>query len=63
MKRTETREVKIKDLVFGHNDHVYIQSMCNIPTKQAQKVIEQILNLEKMGCRDYTCQLYGYGRC
>lgn len=50
MKRTETREVKIKDLVFGHNNHVYIQSMCNIPTKQAQKVIEQILNLEKMGC-------------
>lgn len=50
MKRTETREVKIKDLVFGHNNHVYIQSMCNIPTKQAQKVIEQILNLKKMGC-------------
>lgn len=50
MKRTETREVKIKDLVFGHNNHVYIQSMCNIPTKQAQKVIKQILNLEKMGC-------------
>lgn len=50
MKRTETREVKIKDLVLGHNNNVYIQSMCNIPTKQAQKVIEQILNLEKMGC-------------
>lgn len=50
MKRTETKEVKIKDLVLGHNNHVYIQSMCNIPTKQAQKVIEQILNLEKMGC-------------
>lgn len=50
MKRTETREVKIKDLVLGHNNHVYIQSMCNIQTKQAQKVIEQILNLEKMGC-------------
>lgn len=50
MKRTETREVKIKDLVLGHNNHVYIQSMCNIPTKQAQEVIEQILNLEKMGC-------------
>ena len=48
MKRTETREVKIKDLVLGHNNHVYIQSMCNIPTKQAQKVIEQILNLEKI---------------
>ena len=50
MKRTETREVKIKDLVINKNNHVYIQSMCNIPTKQAQKVIEQILNLEKMGC-------------
>ena len=50
MKRTETREVKIKDLVLGHNNHDNIQSMCNIPTKQAQKVIEQILKKKKMGC-------------
>lgn len=58
MKRTETREVKIKDLVLGHNNHVYIQSMCNIPTKQAQKVIEQILNLEKWAVRLYVSAVW-----
>lgn len=50
MKRNQTRQVKIKDLVLGHNDHVYIQSMCNIATKKADEVIEQILRLESMGC-------------
>ena len=50
MKRTETRQVKIGNLVMGGNDHVIVQSMCNIPTRNAKAVIEQIHNLEKMGC-------------
>lgn len=50
MKRTETRKVKIKNLEMGQNNHVYIQSMCNIPTKNAKEVIKQILQLEQMGC-------------
>lgn len=50
MKRTETRAVTIKNLTMGHNDHVYIQSMCNIKTEKTEKVIEQILELEEMGC-------------
>lgn len=50
MKRTETRKVYIKNLELGQNNHVYIQSMCNIKTSNAQKVIDQILELEKMGC-------------
>lgn len=50
MNRTETREVQVKNCKLGHNDHVYIQSMCNIATKKTQEVIDQILRLEKMGC-------------
>ncbi|WP_296241420.1 flavodoxin-dependent (E)-4-hydroxy-3-methylbut-2-enyl-diphosphate synthase [uncultured Faecalicoccus sp.] len=50
MKRTETRAVTIKNLTMGHNDHVYIQSMCNIKTEKVNEVIDQILELEAMGC-------------
>ncbi len=50
MKRTETRAVTIKNVSMGHNEHVYIQSMCNIKTEKTEKVIEQILELEEMGC-------------
>lgn len=50
MKRTETRPVMVKDLQIGGNNHVVIQSMCNIKTEKADEVIEQILELEKMGC-------------
>ncbi len=50
MKRNETRQVYIKDLPLGKNDKVYIQSMCNVPTKNYKEVIAQILRLEKIGC-------------
>lgn len=50
MKRNQTRSVQVKDLVLGGNDHVYIQSMCNIKTSHVKEVIEQILELEAMGC-------------
>lgn len=36
-----------KNLEIGHNNHVIIQSMCNIETKKADEVAKQILNLEK----------------
>ena len=50
MNRTQTRQVQVKNLEIGHNNHVIIQSMCNIETKKADEVAKQILNLEKMGC-------------
>ncbi len=37
--------------MLGGNDEVIIQSMCNVPTKNAQAVIDQILELEKIGCQ------------
>lgn len=39
------------DLILGGNDEVIIQSMCNVPTKNVKAVIEQILDLEEMGCQ------------
>lgn len=51
MKRNETRSVRIGPLTMGGNNEVIIQSMCNVPTKNAEEVIEQILELEKMGCQ------------
>ncbi len=50
MNRTQTRQVQVQNLEIGHNNHVVIQSMCNIETKKADEVAKQILNLEKMGC-------------
>ncbi|MDD7281387.1 MAG: flavodoxin-dependent (E)-4-hydroxy-3-methylbut-2-enyl-diphosphate synthase [Erysipelotrichaceae bacterium] len=50
MKRTETRQVYVKNLPLGKNNKIYIQSMCNVPTKNVDQVVEQILNLEAMGC-------------
>ena len=48
--REKTRKVKVKDIQIGGNNKVVIQSMCNIKTSNYEKVINQILNLEKYGC-------------
>ncbi|MCR5787286.1 MAG: flavodoxin-dependent (E)-4-hydroxy-3-methylbut-2-enyl-diphosphate synthase [Acholeplasmatales bacterium] len=48
--RTETRPVKVGNLTLGGNSHVYIQSMCNTPTKDIDATVKQILELEKAGC-------------
>ncbi len=50
MNRTQTRSVQVKNLQIGGNNHVVIQSMCNIETKKISEVVQQILNLEKIGC-------------
>ena len=50
MNRTQTRSVKVGNLEIGNNNHVIIQSMCNIETKKALEVATQINQLEKMGC-------------
>ena len=50
MNRLETRLVKIGNTSIGHSDNVKIQSMCNIKTSKFEEVINQILELEKLGC-------------
>lgn len=56
-KRSSTRAVKIGDLVMGGNDHVYIQSMCNIPTKNIEEVSAQILRCEALGAELMRCSV------
>ena len=50
MKRTETRSVNAGGVIIGGSNHVVVQSMCSIKTADTDRVIEQILKLEKQGC-------------
>ena len=50
MLRTETRSIRVRDLMIGGNEQVVIQSMCNTRTKDIEKTVAQILQLEACGC-------------
>ena len=45
-----TKKVKIGNTYIGGGESIKIQSMCNTPTSDADKTINQILSLEKAGC-------------
>ncbi len=49
-KRTETRAVKIKDLLIGGQNKVLIQSMTNTKTKDIDATVLQIRALQSAGC-------------
>ena len=48
--RNNTKSFKVKNLDFGGNDRVYIQSMTNTKTSDIINTIKQINELEKAGC-------------
>ncbi len=48
--RKKTKKIKIGDIAIGGNSPIAIQSMCNTDTRDAEKTIEQIRELEKEGC-------------
>lgn len=48
--RATTKKFYIKNLEFGGNDHIYIQSMTNTKTHDVNKTVKQILALEEIGC-------------
>lgn len=50
MKRNETREIHVGNLMIGHQNKVVIQSMCNTRTSDVDATVNQILALEKAGC-------------
>ena len=52
MKRTETRQFKIGNLVLGGQNKVLIQSMCNIKTEKVDEVVKQINECAELGA-DY----------
>lgn len=49
-KRNQTRIVKVGYLYLGGNNPIYIQSMTNTKTKNVEATVNQILDLEKLGC-------------
>ena len=51
MKRTETRPVFVGNVQIGHQDQCILQSMTNIPSKQIEKTVAQVLALEQGGCQ------------
>ena len=50
MKRSETRAVRVGNLILGGNNKIYIQSMTTTKTKDVDATVNQILELEKAGC-------------
>ncbi len=49
-KREQTQQFSLKNLKFGGNTHIYIQSMCNTKTSDIKNTVQQILELEEFGC-------------
>lgn len=50
MQRETCNKVFIRDMQFGGNQKVYIQSMTNTYTKDVEATVDQILKLEEAGC-------------
>lgn len=50
IKRTETKTIKVGDIIIGGQNKVVIQSMTNTKTKDIESTVEQIIQLEKAGC-------------
>ena len=49
MKRNETRPVYVGNLQIGGQNKCILQSMTNVPAKNVEETIQQILELEENG--------------
>jgi (E)-4-hydroxy-3-methylbut-2-enyl-diphosphate synthase len=49
-KQYKSRVVKVGPYLLGGNNPVRVQSMCTTDTRDVQKTVKQILELEKAGC-------------
>jgi (E)-4-hydroxy-3-methylbut-2-enyl-diphosphate synthase len=47
--RIETRSIKIGNIILGGQDHVLIQSMCNVKTEKVDLVVKQINECAALG--------------
>ena len=50
MKRNETNKIMVGNVQIGGQNKVVIQSMCNTKTKDIENTVNQIKELEKLGC-------------
>ena len=53
--RENTKEIQIGDKVIGGNHPILIQSMTNTKTENIKETVNQILELEAMGCDIIRC--------
>lgn len=51
MRRENTRKIMVGNVQIGGQNKVVIQSMCNTKTKDVEATVNQILELEKIGCQ------------
>ncbi len=49
--RSDSKPVKVGDLVIGGNNEVVIQSMCTTKTADVKATVSEILRLEEAGCQ------------
>lgn len=57
MKRTETRRIRVGNILIGGQNRVLIQSMCNIKTSEIDRVVDQIRELTSLGCDIIRCSI------
>lgn len=55
MERRKTREINIGGVKIGGENPIRIQSMTNTKTEDVSGTVEQILELEKVGCEIIRC--------
>ncbi len=48
--RKQTKSIHVGKLIMGGSDHIIIQSMTNTSTKNIQETVNQIRQLENLGC-------------
>ena len=51
MIRENTRSIMVGNIQIGHQNKCILQSMCNTPTKDVEKTVDQINRLVKNGCQ------------
>ena len=49
--RKKTRPLQVGSLVMGGGNPIWIQSMTNTDTRDAEATVAQILKLEEAGCQ------------
>lgn len=63
MNRVKTKQVKIGNTYIGGDAPITVQSMTNTDTRNVQKTIEQIRELEEAGCHIIRCAVLDMDAC
>ncbi|MBQ9730885.1 MAG: flavodoxin-dependent (E)-4-hydroxy-3-methylbut-2-enyl-diphosphate synthase [Bacilli bacterium] len=50
VKRINTKQIKVGNIILGGQNNVIIQSMCNTKPRNIEETTNQILSLEEIGC-------------